>query len=57
VARTDPRGEYEVTASVGTTRHFAAASHLLLEDTTGQLHSTRITNDEDVLLVAVALAD
>ena len=51
------RGEYEVTASDGVTRCFPAGSVLLLEDTTGKGHATRITGDEDVLLVAVALAD
>lgn len=51
------RGEYEVTASDGTTRRFLAGSLLLLEDTTGKGHSTRITSDDDALLVAVALAD
>jgi hypothetical protein len=51
------RGEYEITASDGTTRRFPAGSVLLLEDTTGKGHSTRITSDEDALLVAVALAD
>ena len=51
------RGEYEVTASDGTTRRFPAGSLLLLEDTTGKGHSTRITSGDDALLVAVALAD
>jgi hypothetical protein len=30
---------------------------LLLEDTTGKGHASRIVSDEDVLIVAVALAD
>jgi len=51
------RGEYEITASDGTTRRFPAGSVLLLEDTTGKGHTTRITSAEDALLVAVALAD
>jgi len=51
------RGEYEVTASDGTVRRFPAGSVLLLEDTTGKGHSSRIVSDEDVLIVAVALAD
>jgi hypothetical protein len=51
------QGEYEVTASDGTTRRFPAGSLLLLEDTTGKGHRTRITSDDDVLLVAVALTD
>jgi hypothetical protein len=49
------RGTYEITASDGTTRTFPAGSLLLLEDTTGKGHATRITSQEDVLLVSVAL--
>lgn len=51
------RGEYEVTASDGTTRRFPPGSLLLLEDTTGKGHATRITGEEDALVVAVSLAD
>jgi hypothetical protein len=51
------RGEYEITVSDGTLRRFPAGSVLLLEDTTGKGHATRITSKEDVLLVAVALAE
>jgi hypothetical protein len=51
------RGEYEITASDGTTRRFPAGSLLLLEDTTGKGHATRITGDQDSLVVSVALAD
>ena len=51
------RGEYEVTASDGTVRRFPAGSLLLLEDTTGSGHTTRVTSDEDVLIVSVTLAD
>jgi len=51
------RGEYEVTASDGTTRRFPAGALLLLEDRTGKGHATRITRDDDVFHVAVALAD
>ncbi len=50
-------GEYEVTASDGTTRRFPAGSLLLLEDTTSKGHATRITSGDDALVVAVALAD
>jgi len=50
-------GEYEVTASDGTVRRFPAGSVLLLEDTTGNGHTTRIVSDEDVLIVSVTLAD
>lgn len=51
------RGEYEVTASDGTSRRFPTGSLLLLEDTTGKGHATRITSEEDALVVAVTLAD
>ena len=51
------RGECEVTASDGAVRRFPAGSVLLLEDTTGKGHATRITSDEEHVLVAVALAD
>jgi hypothetical protein len=51
------RGGCEVTASDGAVRRFSAGSVLLLEDTTGKGHATRITSEEDMLLVAVALAD
>ena len=51
------RGKYEVTASDGMTRRFSTGSLLLLEDTTGRGHSTRITCKEDAPVVAMALAD
>ena len=51
------RGEYGVTASDGTTRRFPAGSVLLLEDTTGKGHASRIIGGEDALLVSVALAE
>lgn len=51
------RGEYEVTASDGTVRRFPAGSLLLLEDTTGAGHMTRIVSDDDALVVSVALAE
>ena len=50
------RGEYEVTASDGTVRRFPAGSLLLLEDTTGEGHTTRFVSDDDVLIVSVTLA-
>ncbi len=51
------RGEYEVTAGDGETRRFPVGSVLLLEDTTGPGHATRIVGGGDVLLLAVALPD
>ncbi len=50
-------GEYEVTASDGTVHRFPTGSLLLLEDTTGQGHTTRVVGDDDVLIVSVTLAD
>ena len=50
-------GEYEVTASDGTVRSFPAGSLLLLEDTTGPGHTTRVVGDGDVLIASVTLAD
>jgi hypothetical protein len=47
------RGEYEVRASDGTTRRFLPGSLLLLEDTSGQGHSTRIIADALVFTVAL----
>ena len=51
------RGEAEVTASDSAVRRFPAGSVLLLEDTHGKGHATRITSAEDVLIFGVALAD
>jgi hypothetical protein len=51
------RGEYEVTASDGEVRRFPVGSLLLLEDTTGKGHASRIVGAADVLVLAVALAD
>lgn len=51
------RGEYGVTASDGTVRRFPAGSVLLLEDTWGKGHSTRITSRDDALVFAVVLTD
>jgi hypothetical protein len=51
------RGAYDVTTSDGTVRHFPAGRVLLLEDTTGKGHSTRVVSDDDMLIVSVTLAD
>ena len=50
-------GEYEVRASNGTVRRFPSGSLLLLEDTSGKGHTTRVIGDEDVLIAWVALSD
>ncbi len=49
------KGEWEVKASDGTIRHFSTGSVLLLEDTWGKGHSTRVITDG--LILGIALAD
>lgn len=51
------QGEYEVTASDGAVRRFSPGSVLLLEDTWGKGHSTRILGDVDTVVFGVALAE
>ena len=48
-------GEYEITTSKGVTRRFPCGSVLLVEDTTGAGHSTKVTSAEDVIFFGVAL--
>jgi len=48
------RGEYEITASDGTRRCFPTGSLLLLEDTFGVGHATKILEDSLVFTVALA---
>jgi hypothetical protein len=48
-------GRFEVTASDGTSRQFAPGSLLLLEDTSGKGHSTRLLTEE-VVVAATRLA-
>ena len=50
------RGEYEVATAEGTTRRFPAGSVLLIEDTTGNGHSTKITSAEECIVLAIGLA-
>jgi hypothetical protein len=49
-------GEYEIMVSGGATRRFPAGSVLLIEDTSGMGHSTRITSADNVIVFAVKLA-
>lgn len=49
------RGEYEVTAGDGMIRSFPPGSVLLLEDTSGDGHSTRIVSGDDCIVFAVGL--
>jgi hypothetical protein len=51
------QGECQVMASDGSVRRFSAGSVLLLEDTWGKGHATRVTSGEDLLIFGVALAD
>lgn len=51
------QGEYEVTASDGGVRRFPPGSVLLLEDTWGKGHATRIISEDDVLIFGVVLAN
>jgi hypothetical protein len=48
-------GEWEVTASDGETRRFAAGSVLLAADTSGKGHASRVVSDTDSLAVMVQL--
>jgi len=48
-------GEWEVTAGDGETRRFAAGSILLVEDTTGKGHTSRVISAEDSLALVVQM--
>jgi hypothetical protein len=48
-------GEWEVTASDGELRRFSAGSALLVEDTTGKGHSSRVVSETDSLAAMVKL--
>jgi hypothetical protein len=48
-------GEWEVTASDGETRRFAAGSVRLASDTSGKGHASRVLGDADSLAVMVEL--
>ena len=50
-------GEFEITASDGTTKRFPPGSVLLLEDTTGKGHATRVLGDEEALVGVTQLPD
>jgi hypothetical protein len=49
------RGEYEVFTTEGAARKFPLGSVLVVEDTTGHGHSSRITSAEECILFAVGL--
>ncbi len=48
-------GEWEVTASDGETRRFDAGSALLVEDTNGKGHTSRVLGDTESLAAVVQL--
>ena len=50
-------GEFEVTASDGSRRSFQPGNVLLLEDTSGKGHSTRILGPQQGLIVTISLQD
>ena len=49
-------GEWEVTASDGESRRFSVGSALLVEDTTGKGHASRVTSKEGSLAAMLELA-
>ena len=49
-------GEWEVTASDGESRRFAAGDALLVEDTTGKGHSSRVISEEGSVAAMIELA-
>jgi hypothetical protein len=51
------RGEYEIVASDGTVRRFPPGRTLLLEDTTGIGHTTRVIGGGDLVLLVIVLED
>ena len=50
-------GEWEVAASDGESRRFPAGFVLLVEDTTGKGHSSRVVSETDSLAAMVQLGD
>jgi hypothetical protein len=49
-------GEWEVTASDGESRRFGVGSVLLVDDTSGKGHKSRVVSDVDSMAVMVELA-
>jgi hypothetical protein len=50
-------GEWEVTASDGESRRFVVGSVLLVDDTTGKGHSSRVISETDSLAAMVELGN
>ena len=51
------QGECEVTVSDGGVRRFTIGSVILMQDTQGKGHSTRVISKDDILVFGVVLAD
>jgi hypothetical protein len=51
------QGEYQITTSDGVIRRFPVGAVLLVEDTWGIGHSSKITSSDDVIFLAVVLPD
>jgi hypothetical protein len=49
------QGEYQITTSEGAFRRFPVGAVLIVEDTSGVDHSSKITSAEDVIIFAVGL--
>jgi hypothetical protein len=49
------QGEYQIVATDGETRQFPLGRMLLIEDTTGTGHSTKVIGGQDVVVFAVGL--
>jgi hypothetical protein len=49
------QGEYQLTTSEGVIRRFPVGAVLIVEDTGGAGHSSKITSTEDVMIFAVSL--
>ena len=51
------QGEYQITASDGTSRNFPAGSMFLAEDTWGKGHTTSLKSETEGLILVVTLSD
>ena len=49
------QGEYQITTNEGDIRRFPVGAVLIVEDTSGAGHSSKITSAEDVIIFAVGL--
>jgi hypothetical protein len=49
------QGEYQITTSDGVSRRFPVGAVLLVEDTWGVGHSSKITSSDDLIFLAVVL--